>query len=96
MKRELSIFEILRKPIVTEKVTDSVKERNTWAFEVDPVASRTDVRKAIESIYHVKVRRVNTAIRAGKPRRFRRISGHTRERKIAWVTLAEGQVLDVF
>ncbi|MEK7270564.1 MAG: 50S ribosomal protein L23 [Planctomycetota bacterium] len=96
MKRELTAYEILRKPVVTEKVTDSVKDRNTWAFEIAPEASRQDVRKAVEYIYHVKVRRVNTSIRPGKPRHRGRIAGMTRERKMAWVTLSEGQVLDVF
>lgn len=96
MKRPLTPYEVLRRPIVTEKATDAVRDRNTWAFEVDPLATRGDIRSAVQAIYGVRVRRVNTSVRAGKPRRFRRAEGASSERKIAWVTLEKGQMIDVF
>ena len=66
--------DIIRRPVVTEKTTD-LMEDNKYVFEVDLKANKTEVKKAIEKIFGVKVAQVNTMRVKGKPKRLGRHAG---------------------
>ncbi|SDW90407.1 LSU ribosomal protein L23P [Marininema mesophilum] len=80
--------DIIRRPLVTEKTTD-LMEQNKYAFEVDLRANKSEIKRAIESIFGVKVDQVNTLRVKGKPKRFGRHTGRTSDRKKAIVKLTE-------
>jgi large subunit ribosomal protein L23 len=87
---------VIKKPMVTEKGTFGMNEQNRYMFQVDTRASKTDIKKAVEELYKVKVAKVNTQVRKGKFRRFK--FGLTQEQtvKTASVRLQEGQSIDLF
>jgi large subunit ribosomal protein L23 len=85
----------LLRPIITEKSAVVGAAGNTFVFEVDPRATKTDVREAIERIFSVNVRAVRTANCLGKVKRTARSIGRQIGVKKAYVTLAEGQKIDV-
>ena len=87
---------VIKQPILTEKSTFTMNERAQYAFLVDPRATKDDIKKAIESLYKVKVVGVNTQVRKGKHRRLK--YGLTTEptTKKATVRLAEGQAIELF
>lgn len=92
---------ILIKPILTEKQTEiSEKFPNRYGFRVAPNANKSEIKKAVEQIYGVKVDRVNTMNYPGKRKsRFTKsgvINGKTPAYKKAIVTLKEGDVIDFF
>ena len=95
--------EILIRPGITEKATylssDKLKARQ-YTFLVNPKSNKLEIKKAIEEMYGVGVKSVNTAImpRKNKSRFTKRgvVSGHTVLRKKAYVTLAEGETIDVY
>lgn len=62
---------IIKRPLITEKSTFAMNELGQYAFEVDPRASKPEIRAAIESLYKVRVVSVNTQIRKGKERRLK-------------------------
>lgn len=86
--------EIILRPIVSEK-SYSLIDRGSYTFEVDPRASKTEIRLAIEKIFGVKVDRVNTLNRQGKTRRTRFGIGKRKDTKRAIVTLRSGSI-DIF
>lgn len=85
---------VLLAPHVTEKTSVGLQERNQYAFRVRRDATRTDVRRAVELMFEVKVTGVQVANAGGKPRRFGGRLGHTQDWKKAYVRLAEGQSID--
>jgi large subunit ribosomal protein L23 len=88
-------FDILRKPLVTEKSTSLLQE-NKYTFEVDPRANKTEIKQAVQRIFKVKVEKVNTMRVKGKMKRVRNIPGRTPERKKAIVTLRKGDKIEIF
>ncbi|PTM54683.1 50S ribosomal protein L23 [Desmospora activa] len=80
--------DIIRRPVVTEKTTDMMEE-NKYVFEVDLKANKSEIKKAIEKIFDVKVSQVNTMRVKGKPKRFGRYSGYRSDRKKAIVKLTD-------
>ena len=90
------IYEILVRPLVTEKGTFQAEALNAYAFEVAPHANKAQVRQAVERIYGVRVREVRTSNRKGKPRRTRFVRGTTRHWKKAVVVLHEDDHIDLF
>jgi len=88
---------VIIQPVVSEKSYASYDE-NVYTFVVAPDATKVEIRQAIESIFSVKVRNVNTLNRAGKRKRNRRTGGWgTRAgQKRAIVTLAEGDTIEIF
>ncbi len=88
------MFDVIRRPVITEKAMKS-SEHNQVVFLVDVNATKTDVKKAVESVFGVKVVSVNTLRQQGKQKMFRGIKGVRNETKKAIVTLAEGQSIDV-
>lgn len=88
------MFDVIRRPVITEKAMKS-SEHNQVVFLVDVNATKTDVKKAVESVFGVKVVAVNTLRQQGKQKVFRGVKGVRNETKKAIVTLAEGQSIDV-
>ena len=86
----------LVRPIVTEKSTSHLGTDRTYAFEVGLTANKFDVKRAIEQYYGVSVAQVRTQVMRGKSKRFGRYSGKRSNWKKAYVTLAEGQSLNLF
>jgi large subunit ribosomal protein L23 len=87
-------YNIIRGPAITEKGT-LVSEKNQIVFNVAPRATKPQIKAAIEGLFGVKVKAVNTLIRKGKSRRFRGVPTILSDVKKAYVTLEEGQRLDV-
>ena len=93
-------MDILVKPLVTEKMTDQSERFNRYGFVVDRRASKPEIKKAVESLYNVKVESVNTIVYGGKMKsRYTKggiITGKTNSYKKAIVTLAEGDSIDFY
>lgn len=86
-KLELEPHQIIFRPMVTEKGYHKAERNNAYTFEVNPLAGKDDIRRAIEELFEVKVVRVNTQNRQGKPRRTKFRQGRTKAWKKAVVTL---------
>ena len=87
--------DVIIRPLVTEKSTEQ-QGLNKYVFEVDKRANKVQIKQAVEKIFGVKVRKVNTSRIPGKLRRQGRTMGRTPERKKAVVTVAEGQEIKIF
>jgi large subunit ribosomal protein L23 len=87
-------YDVIRKPIITEKAT-MASEANAVVFEVAMDASKPQIKEAVETVFSVKVKAVNTTITKGKVKRFRGQPGRRRDVKKAYVTLEEGNAIDV-
>ena len=91
-----SVFDIVTSPLITEKGTMVSELSNQVVFRVRRDASKDEIRKAIETLFKVKVEKVRTLNLLGKTRRVGRSSGRRSDWKKAYVTLAEGQRIDFF
>ncbi len=89
-------YDVLRRPIVTEKSGDLSTELGMYTFEVDMRANRHQVKGAVEKAFNVKVTNVNVMHVRGKKRRLGRVQGRTRDWKKAIVTLEAGQTIQFF
>ena len=89
------LYRIIKSPVVTEKASDDTAKRNAYHFRVPLDAGKIEIRKAIESIFGVKVAAVNTLHVRGKVRRRGWVAGARPDWKKAMVTLEEGQTIDV-
>jgi large subunit ribosomal protein L23 len=78
--------DIIKRPVITERTSDLMANL-AYAFEVDKRANKIEIKQAIESIFKVKVTKVNTMIMPAKPKRYGRYNGFTSEWKKAIVTL---------
>ncbi len=87
-------YDIIRQPIVTEKST-MASESGAIVFEVDIKATKSQVREAIENLFNVKVKSVNTLISKGKTKRFKGTLGRRKDTKKAYVMLEDGNTIDV-
>jgi len=92
----MEMKDTLVRPIVTEKSTSHLGSDRTYAFEVGLAANKFDIKRAVESFYGVTVERVRTMVVRGKTKRFGRFTGKRSNWKKAYVTLAEGQSLNLF
>lgn len=92
----LEAYQVILRPLVTEKGMHRSTRNNQYAFEVNPLASKDDVRRAVEDLFHVKVEKVRTQNRRGKHRRHRFKLGHTKSWKKAIVTLDAESRIDFF
>lgn len=89
----LEPHQVVLRPLVTEKGVFHANELNQYAFEVNPRATKDDVRQAVEHLFDVRVLKVRTQSRGGKPRRHRFREGYTKDWKKAIVTLhAENRI----
>jgi large subunit ribosomal protein L23 len=87
----MTIYEVIKKPIVTEKGVAKKEAERTLCFEVDKEANKVMVKAAVEQLFKVKVADVRTANQVGKLRRRGRFSGYRSDWKKAYVTLKAGQ-----
>ena len=93
---KLSPYQVVLRPLVTEKGVHRVERNNQYAFEVNPLADKEDVRSAVEELFDVKVLKVRTQNRKGKPRRYRFRQGMKKSWKKAIVTLGPEDRIDFF
>jgi len=94
-----TIYEVLRRPLVTEKSSYQSGKLNQYSFIVADNATRTQVKDAIETLYDVTVEKVNiinTSAKRGRRLRSRRLLVRKSSYKKAIITLAEGQTLEIF
>ncbi|HWO70323.1 MAG TPA: 50S ribosomal protein L23 [Actinomycetota bacterium] len=87
--------DVIIRPVVSEKSYAGL-ERNTYTFIVDPRASKTEIKEAVQAIWNVRVVSVNTLRRRGKVKRRRFTIGKRPDQKRAIVTLAEGDSIEIF
>ncbi|MBU3959018.1 MAG: 50S ribosomal protein L23 [Candidatus Omnitrophica bacterium] len=91
----ISSYSIIKALIRTEKSTNLYEPQAKYLFLVDKVSNKIQIKRAVEEIYKVKVKEVNTLIAPGKLKRVRYQSGRTPDLKKAIVTLKEGQKIEV-
>ena len=96
MSVKKNIYSVIVRPLVTEKGTYQSEKLNAYAFEVNRQATKDDVRRAVEELFAVKVTKVRTQNRKGKPRRTRFSYGYTKDWKKAIVTLDSEDRIDFF
>ena len=94
MSVEAKHYDVIRKPIITEKAT-MASENGAVVFEVDIAANKPQIKEAVESLFGVKVKAVNTKITKGKQKRFRGQLGRRKDVKKAYVMLEEGNTIDI-
>ena len=88
-------LEIIKAPIVTEKTSRLAQEEGKYIFKVDPKATKSDIKQAVEKIFKVKVEDISTINIKPKKRRVGRYAGLSNRAKKAIVKLAEGQTIDL-
>lgn len=89
-------YDIIRRPVITEKTNIQKDEANQVTFEVDPRANRIEIKRAVEQIFNVKVADTRTMNVSGKLKRRGRILGKRRNWKKAIVTLMPGERIEFF
>ena len=87
-------YDIIRKPLVTEKST-MASENGAVVFEVSITSNKPQIKEAVEALFGVKVKAVNTSITKGKQKRFKGALGRRKDVKKAFVTLEDGNTIDV-
>ena len=87
-------YDVIRKPIITEKATIA-SEAGAVVFEVAIDSNKPQIKEAVEALFGVKVKAVNTTITKGKTKRFRGMVGRRKDVKKAYVTLEDGNTIDV-
>jgi large subunit ribosomal protein L23 len=94
MTAKAEMYDVIRRPLITEKST-TASEYGGVVFEVAMAATKPQIREAVETLFGVKVKAVNTSITKGKVKRFRGRPGKRRDMKKAYVMLEEGNTIDV-
>lgn len=92
----MNIYDVIKKPLITEKTTIEKDTKNVVAFVVDRNANKIEVKEAVERLFKVEVADVNTVNVAGKVKRVGRQVGKRSNWKKAYVTLKEGSNVDFF
>jgi large subunit ribosomal protein L23 len=87
-------YDIIKKPIITEKAT-MASEANAVVFQVAMDSTKPQIKEAVEAVFGVKVKAVNTTITKGKVKKFKGRTGVRSDKKKAYVTLEEGNTIDV-
>ena len=90
------LHRVIRSPLITEKGTLVNEQGNQFLFRVRPEANKVEIRRAVETLFKVKVEKVRTLNYLGKIRRVGRSAGRRPRWKKAYVTLVEGQRIDFF
>ena len=94
MNAKAEHYDVIRKPIITEKST-MASENGAVVFEVAIDSNKPQIKQAVEALFGVKVKAVNTSITKAKTKRFRGQLGRRTDVKKAYVTLEEGNTIDV-
>ena len=92
--RHERMYQIIRKPIITEKTT-IISEHNQVTFKVPLEVTKPEIKVAVEGLFEVKVKSVNTIVQKGKVKRFRGHLGKRSDFKKAIVTLVDGDSIDL-
>ena len=87
-------YDVILSPIITEKAT-LASEAGAVVFEVSIDATKPQIKEAVETLFNVKVKAVNTTITKGKVKKFRGRPGRRKDVKKAYVTLVDGNTIDV-
>ena len=87
-------YDVIRTPVITEKAT-MASEHGAVVFRVAITATKPQIKEAVEAVFGVKVKAVNTTITKGKAKKFRGRPGERSDVKKAYVTLEEGNTIDV-
>jgi large subunit ribosomal protein L23 len=87
-------YDLIKKPIITEKAT-MASENGAVVFQVAMDATKPQIKEAVEAVFGVKVKAVNTSILKGKEKKFRGRPGVRSDKKKAYVTLEDGNTIDV-
>ena len=87
-------YDVIRKPVITEKAT-MASENGAVVFQVAMDANKPQIKEAVETLFGVKVKAVNTTITKGKAKKFRGRAGERSDKKKAYVTLEAGNSIDV-
>lgn len=87
----MNIYEVIRRPIVTEKAVNKKEAEATLCFEVATTATKTDIKSAVQRIFKVKVAGVHTVNNFGKLRRRGKFAGYRPDWKKAYVRLKDGE-----
>ena len=88
-------YDLIKKPIITEKSTLAAETSNAATFLVSMDATKPQIKEAVEAVFGVKVKAVNTTITKGKAKKFRGRNGERSDKKKAYVSLEEGHTIDV-
>jgi|TARA_B110000263_G_scaffold62844_1_gene54079 large subunit ribosomal protein L23 len=94
MTSKSEYYDVIRKPIVTEKAT-MASETGAVVFEVAMASNKPMIKEAVEALFNVKVKAVNTTITKGKTKRFKGTLGRRKNTKKAYVMLEDGNTIDV-
>jgi len=92
----MNIYDVIKKPLVTEKTTVEKDERNVIAFVVNKAANKIEIKAAVKQLFNAEVASVNTVNVAGKTKRTAKGVGKRSNWKKAYVTLKEGSNVDFF
>lgn len=87
----MNVYEVIRRPLITEKGHAKREAENTLCFEVHPDANKIQIKQAVETVFKVKVQNVRTCNYVGKLRRRGRFTGYASDWKKAYVRLQAGQ-----
>lgn len=93
---KVGMHRVLVQPLLTEKITGLRESTNTVGFVVHPEANRVQIKQAVEALLKVKVEKVNVMNVRGKVKRLGRFSGKRSDWKKAFVTLKEGEKLEMY
>jgi large subunit ribosomal protein L23 len=93
---QLAPHQVVLRPLVTEKGMHRSTRLNQYAFEVNPLSDKAAIKEAVEELFNVKVEKVRTQTRKGKPRRYRFRFGMTKNWKKAIVTLHTEDRIEFF
>lgn len=94
MSKAIKAYDVIRSPVITEKAT-MASEASQVIFNVASGATKPEIKAAVEQLFGVKVKAVNTLVRKGKQKTFRGITAKQKNVKKAIVTLEDGQSIDV-
>ena len=94
MSLDPRLYDVILSPVITERAT-TLSEHNKVVFKVANTATKPQIKEAVEKLFDVKVKSVNTLVRKGKVKRFKGTVGKQSDVKKAIVTLAEGHSIDV-
>jgi large subunit ribosomal protein L23 len=95
-KVKLEAYQVILRPLISEKNVHKVERLNQYSFEINPKATKEDVRHAVETLFEVRVLKVCTQSRRGKHRRYRFRMGELKSWKKAIVTLHPDNKIDFF
>ena len=88
--------DVLIQPLISEKSYDRIADSNSYTFFVHTSSTKPEIKRAVDEIFEVDVLSVNTMYKKGKKKRFGYILGQQSTRKVAIVTLGEGQTIEAF